>query len=98
MGAHQEDSKRDVTMNQIRNNWDNLPEPILINIMKKLNLKDVVTCSEVCMNWNIVCEDQLLWKYLLHRDFQNKKDKRGFIFLALTYCVSFPNTQESTAL
>lgn len=85
-------------MSQITNNWCNIPEPILINIMKKLNLKDVITCSEVCLNWNIVCEDQLLWKYLLDRDFQNKKDKRSFIYLALTYCVNFSSTQELTAL
>ena len=88
----------DIKIPQITNNWGNIPEPILINIMKKLNLKDVITCSEVCVNWNIVCEDELLWKCLFKRDFRNKKDKRGFIYLALTYCVHVSSTQNLTAL
>ena len=88
----------ETSLNETTNDWGSIPEPVLTNILKKLTLKDVINCSEVCANWNIVCEDQLLWKYLLRRDFQNKKDKRGFIYLALSYCVTFSNSQELTAL
>ena len=70
-------------------NWKNIPVPVLTKIVKQLNLKDVISCSEVCLNWNIVCEDHLLWKHLIKRDFKSQKDKRGFIYLALTYCNEF---------
>ena len=76
----------EIPMHQIKSSWNDLPIPLLIKIVKYLQLKDVISCSEVCASWSIVCEDQLLWKYLLHRDFRDKKDKRGFIYLALVYC------------
>lgn len=75
--------------------WKNIPAPVLTKIVKQINLKDVISCSEVCFNWNIVCEDHLLWKYLIKRDFKSQKDKRGFIYLALTYCNEFVQSDQS---
>ena len=74
--------------------WKSIPAPVLTKIAKHLNLKDVISCSEVCFNWNIICEDHLLWKHLIKRDFKSQKDKRGFIYLALTYCNDYVKSEE----
>ena len=52
--------------------WNVLPDPLLLMIFKRLVVKDVVSCSEVCGNWNAICNDQLLWKHLLVRDLEIK--------------------------
>ena len=56
--------------------WNDIPEPVLINILKQLDTKEVVACSEVCSDWNRVCEDQLLWKHLFTRNYGTKEFKK----------------------
>lgn len=53
--------------------WGILPDPLLVMIFQTLEVKDVVSCSEVCVNWNDICKDQLLWKHLFIRDLEVKK-------------------------
>ena len=49
--------------------WEILQDPLLLKIFRELSINDVLTCSEVCFNWNRVSQDDLLWKYLFQRDF-----------------------------
>ena len=67
-------------MEEIRYNhlssWNYIPEPVLVKILKQLNTKEVIACSEVCADWNHVCEDQLLWKHLFARNFSIKDWKK----------------------
>jgi hypothetical protein len=49
--------------------WDSIPENILINIYKYLDVKDIINCSEVSHRWNYISNDSLLWKYKFHLDF-----------------------------
>ena len=56
--------------------WSTLSDPLLIMIFKKLDVKDVVSSSTVCCNWNSICQDNLLWKYLFRRDFIRRKRRR----------------------
>ena len=56
--------------------WDSLPDPIFLIMLRGLQIKDIIACSEVCSNWNEVCQDNLLWKYLFRRDFIRRKRKR----------------------
>ena len=56
--------------------WIILPDPLLVMIFKKLNLTEVLSCSQVCTNWNTICQDNLLWKHLFKRDFGKRKRKR----------------------
>ena len=55
--------------------WDILPDPLLISILTRLEVNDVLSCGEVCSNWNDICHDNLLWKHLFKRDFSKKKHK-----------------------
>ena len=57
------------------NEWSILSDPLLVMIFKKLEVKDVVSCSNVCINWNSICQDNLLWKYLFRRDYGKQKRK-----------------------
>ena len=54
--------------------WNDIPEPVLIKILKLLDIKDVIACSEVCVDWNRACDDQLLWKHLFTRIFGRKSN------------------------
>ena len=56
--------------------WSTLSDPLLIMIFKKLDVKDIVSSSTVCCNWNSICQDNLLWKHLFRRDFIRRKRKR----------------------
>ena len=58
--------------------WSMLSDPLLVMIFKTLEVKDIVSCSTVCTNWNTICQDNLLWKYLFRRDFMktNRKNDR----------------------
>ena len=57
--------------------WNDIPEPVLIKILKRLDIKDVIACSEVCVDWNRATEDQLLWKHLFSRMFGKKNNDNG---------------------
>ena len=57
------------------NGWTILPDPLLVLIFKRLCVKDVLSCSEVCINWSLICQDNLLWKYLFKRDFVTRKQR-----------------------
>ena len=58
------------------NGWRTLSDPLLVMIFKNLEVKDVVSCSNVCINWNSISQDNLLWKYLFRRDYGKQKRKR----------------------
>lgn len=51
--------------------WRNIPEPVLIMIYKMIPPEDVVSCGKVCVRWNQIHHDPLLWKYFLLNDFGN---------------------------
>ena len=55
--------------------WSMLPDPLLVMVFKKLEVRDIVSCSTVCTNWNTICQDNLLWKYLFRRDY-SKTNRR----------------------
>ena len=44
--------------------------PLLVIILQRLDVKDVVFCSEACVSWNVICQDQLLWRHLFTRHFK----------------------------
>lgn len=50
--------------------WENIPEPVLILILRRLKIHDVASCSVVCHRWAEITRDNLLWKWLLRRDFR----------------------------
>ena len=50
-------------------NWNYLPEPVLLMVLKQLEVVDIVSCSMVCMDWNRTCQGEILWKYLVFKDF-----------------------------
>ena len=56
-------------INNKTKSWEILQDPLLLKIFRELSINDVLTCSEVCFNWNRVSQDDLLWKYLFQRDF-----------------------------
>ena len=59
-----------------RNGWGTLSDPLLVMIFKNLEVNDILSCSNVCTNWNSICQDNLLWKYLFRRDYGKQKRKR----------------------
>lgn len=52
--------------------WQEIPEPVLIQIFRRLSVQDVFSCGLVCQRWYEVSRDNLLWKSLLRRDFKSK--------------------------
>ena len=58
-----------------RSQWSKLSDPLLMMIFKKLKVEDIVSCSTVCINWNEISQDNLLWKYLFSRDFSKRNRK-----------------------
>ena len=56
--------------------WSMLSDPLLVMIFKTLEVKDISSCSNVCVNWNIICQDNLLWKHLFRRDFVNRRKRK----------------------
>ena len=66
-------------LKSIRNenyNWNILQDPLLLKVFKELSKNDVLTCREVCLNWNRIAQDDLLWKYLFERDFLCQKSSQ----------------------
>ena len=45
--------------------WSQLPELLLLNIFRYLNVKEVQVCSTVCTRWYAISQDSLIWKRLL---------------------------------
>ena len=45
--------------------WSQLPELLLRNIFRHLNVKEVLVCSTVCTRWYAISQDSLIWKRLL---------------------------------
>ena len=49
--------------------WNNIPGPLLLMILRKLCANDVIACSEVSVYWHLICEDKLLWKHLFLQEY-----------------------------
>lgn len=68
--------------------WDLIPENVMIEILRYLSVKDIISCSEVSKRWNFISNDSLLWKYKFQLDFaidngiQRKPGKKSSPFLA----------------
>ena len=43
--------------------WRNIPEPVLLMIYKLIEPEDVTSCGNVCIRWNQIHRDELLWKH-----------------------------------
>ena len=56
--------------------WSILQDPLLLKIFSELKVNEISACSEVCLNWNRVAQDDILWKYLFERDFLCQKDNK----------------------
>lgn len=54
--------------------WTLIPENVLVKILKYLNVKDILACSEVCQRWNFISNDSLLWKFKFQQDFKIEKN------------------------
>ena len=60
----------------VEEGWNVLSDPLLILIFKRLEVKEILACSETCTNWSRICQDNLLWKHLFKRDFNASSYKR----------------------
>ena len=54
--------------------WSILQDPLLLKIFSELKVNEISACSEVCLNWNRIAQDDILWKYLFKRDFLCQKN------------------------
>lgn len=52
-----------------------LPDPLLLMIFERLGERDLVSCSEVCTKWNLICQDQFLWRDLYKKQFNGNTIK-----------------------
>lgn len=50
--------------------WAFLPIPVLLEVFKRLDYKNVVKVSCVCRNWYEISRVEYLWKYLFYRNFK----------------------------
>lgn len=58
------------------NNWENLPEHILVRIYSFLSLSERLTASITCKQWNEICfSSPLLWQTLQFKFFDSKEFK-----------------------
>lgn len=57
-------------------NLQDLPLEIIVQIIKNLPLLTIAKLSLVSTFFNMVCQEETLWKYLLFRDY-NKESKDG---------------------
>lgn len=53
--------------------WNYIPEPILLNILAQLPVRDILNASECCRRWNDISKDDYLWKKVFQRDFKIDK-------------------------
>lgn len=53
--------------------WDFIPDPILLNILTQLSVRDILNVSECCRRWNDISKDDYLWKKVFQRDFKVDK-------------------------
>lgn len=60
-------------MNHVPLGWAEIPEPVALRWLRWLDVKDVVATGAVCHSWRRLSQDQLLWRWLLVRDFQFPK-------------------------
>ena len=49
--------------------WENLADETIIHIMSYLRYYDIVAAGSVCKRWNILSQDELMWKRVLTRHF-----------------------------
>lgn len=49
--------------------WDRLTDPVLLKIFYHLSPKDILNAGETCTNWNRICYDDLLWRYLFIKNY-----------------------------
>lgn len=54
--------------------WCYLPESILIQIFKCLDVKDLVTVGVVCKSWYRISLDEFVWKHLFKTQFKTEKN------------------------
>lgn len=63
-------------VNEYRNlDWEFIPEPVLLAVLRLLDVQSVIVCSRVCKRWNGIAADNLLWKFVLRRDFKIRANK-----------------------
>lgn len=65
------DSDEDeISENDDENYWCFIPEAALLQILSNLDHKELLNVGLVCRNWLSVSRDDLLWRYIFHRDFK----------------------------
>ena len=47
--------------------WKYLPDPPLRQIFNNIDVSDLISCNEVCIRWNKISKDPLIWKHLFFR-------------------------------
>jgi hypothetical protein len=58
-----------VVVVQVTMSWQDVPEPVLLEVLGRLNAGEALRCGQVCRRWAELAHDQLLWKGFLCRDF-----------------------------
>lgn len=54
---------------------EDFPDSLLLQIFDYLQLKDVISVSQVCRIFNRVADDEILWRRLFHRHFRLSPNK-----------------------
>ena len=54
-----------------RSVWDALPDSLLLEVLLFLSPKDLLVTSAVCVRWYITSRDEILWKQLFARTFND---------------------------
>lgn len=50
--------------------WDCMPDQMLLQVFQFLSARELLNAGQTCRLWNRVSYDELLWKYLLYRDYK----------------------------
>ncbi|XP_005177824.2 F-box/WD repeat-containing protein 5 [Musca domestica] len=50
--------------------WWSIPEPVLINILRRLEPQDILNASATCRRWYEVANDNILWKHKFQEHFR----------------------------
>lgn len=50
--------------------WAYLPEPIFLHLSAYTAVEDLLRMCATCRNWNLMGQDDYLWKRLFRRDFK----------------------------
>lgn len=73
--------------------WWSIPEPVLINILRRLEPQDILNASATCRRWYEVANDNILWKHKFQEHFRTDPSiplKPGnpirFFSLVLEFC------------